>query len=818
MKPAAIALGVVMLLSAPALAQVVLGPETSVPPDPRQHYARLLGFRPGDGQVVDLNPPRMSWHYAPTIDPEARSYPGERTFTLQICSSRDFADPEVVVERTPCNFCNALPPLEGARTWYWRVCYDPGTDAEQWSQVRAFHVAEDARAWNRSGLADPASLLGEHPRMLIGGMTREELRALGETNERSAELAEHIIAWADRIVEEGWFEDFWEDDAGDHNYMQRCREMVAVAFAYLLTGDEKYAGFQRNFVTVASWLKGGKSSPEGIVGPKWPTHITEYLGLIYDWFYDELTEAERATIRDSLQWRIEHTVWSFAWKRNEGETVHAGSIGLRCSSHPYENLMVSIPGMLAIADESEIAREALEVSLNYLAGVTNGFGEDEAWNEGPGYGNGKMKWLTDALCYAHTALPELGLDANPAPADYCDFFARVTPVGAEHCSFGNRGRNELDWCGSRVTNFRRIAMLSGSARAMQNWLDTRRRLMEVRNGRVPHPYSPWIDYCLPAHAQEPEPRPEADPVKLFPLEGWVTVSSAPPSDYDAQRDAVSMTFHCRPRGGYSHSFRSENAFDIHAYGSTITCGGGTTSNQAWFANHTMSHNTVLVGGGEQLGSKQYSAPLLGRVVRFARGDGYVYWAGDATNAYAPEQGLGRFVRHVLFVDDAYFVIIDDLALREDAEPTTFQWLYHILPSVELEIDQAPPRVDYRMGETQVRVQHVAWGPELTLTNYPGAEGMINPITGEDVTRSDKWAQGRPADELPQPADAHHLWVTHDEPVRQMRFVAAIVPWTDADEPPTIEAAGGSAIRVSFRGDARTIAFGEMERADFVVLP
>jgi len=530
--------------------------------------------------------------------------------------------------------------------------------------------------------------------------------------------------------------------------MQMCREMVGVAFAYLLTGEEKYAGFKERFLTVASWPKGGYASPEGAgAEAKWETHLTEYLGLFYDWFHDDLSEAERAVVRNSLEWRIEHTMWSYAWKRGEGETVRRGSIALTCSSHPYENTMVSLPGMIAICDESEIAREALEVSLNYLIGITSGFGEDEGWNEGPGYGNGKMKWLTDATWYAQTAIPELELGKNEAYDAYCDFFARITPVGAQHCSFGNRGKNETDWCSSRITNFRRMAMLTGNGVTMQNWLATRQRLMDLREGTMPQPFSPWVDYVLPAYAQEPEPQAEAETAKLFPLAGWVTVSSAPPSDYDAQKSAVSMTFHCRPRGGYSHSFRSENAFDIHAYGSTISFGGGTTSNQEFFANHTMS--------------------------------------------------------------------FDELEMSEETEPASFQWLYHIYPAVELEVSEEPLTVEYQIERTRVMLAHVAHGDDLSFAAYRGAEGMVNPVTGEDVTRADKWAKGRKL-KLPEPLDARHLWVSHRTPRRAMSFLAVIVPYREGEEAPTITPLGDDAVRVSLRGKESTVSFGELAEADIVV--
>jgi hypothetical protein len=350
---------------------------------------------------------------------------------------------------------------------------------------------------------------------------------------------------------------------------------------------------------------------------------------------------------------------------------------------------------------------------------------------------------------------------------------------------------------------------------MQNWLDTRRRLTELREGTVPQPYSPWVDYVLPAYAQEPEPRVESESVKLFPLAGWVTVSSAPPSDYDAQRDAVSMTFHCRPRGGYSHSFRSENAFDVHAYGSTIACGGGNTSNGESFANHTMSHNTVLVNGQEQLAAKRGAGASFGRISRFARGEGYVYWAGDATAAYAEELGLSRFVRHVVFVEDSYFVIFDELEMAQEAEPASFQWLYHIYPAVELQVSQRPLTVDYQIGRARVRLQHLAHADDLTVATYRGGEGQVNPVTGEDLLGNPNWEE-RTGRKLPTPLDAHHLWISHRTPRKRMNFLAVIVPYPDDEEAPQIAAVDDTAARVSFRGKQTTVSFGEREEADVVV--
>jgi len=495
--------------------------------------------------------------------------------------------------------------------------------------------------------------------------------------------------------------------------------------------------------------------------------------------------------------------------------IRTSSIAVLCGSHPYENLMVTTAGALAICDESEVARRALELIIHYIIGITNGFGEDECWNEGAGYGNGKMKWLMDATWYLQTALPALNLGKNEAYSAYCDFFARLTPIGAQHTSFGNRGINERDWCTSRITNFRRVAILRHDAVAMQNWLDTRRRLSDLGVENT-IPYSPWVDYVLPYYGKEPKPRVERRTAKLFPLEGWVTVSSAPPSDYDAQKNAVSMTFHCRPRGGYSHSFRSENAFDIHAYGETIAVGGGTTSNQSYFADSTMSHNTILVNGKGQLGSKGGGTPICGRIIAYREGKDFVYWAGDATPAYGAESGLARFIRHVVFVKNQYFVIFDDLRTNPDS-PATFQWLYHITPFVPLEFDRDTFAIRYTVGKTRVILRHMANTDQLTFRDLRGAKGMVNPITGEDLTRMDKLLRAENGEiKVPPPLDAHHIWISTTKPEKRMQFLSVIVPYRDGESEPKISPAGKLAVKVRFRRAENMISFSNARRADIVV--
>jgi len=807
---------------------VIIGRESRVTPDERQRYSRFVRFRPANGQTVTLNPPRFSWPFDPKI--AVAKYHADTRFTLQISKTKSFAEPDVEIRDTDCNFYNFLPVLKGAKIWYWRVGYRVGSKRKvQWSDVRSFTLADDAVEWNRSDFGRRIDALSGHPRILFNRKTRRDVLAMRKKNPYSAELAEHIIQSADAFMKNKsrGFRAIPQDDSRKLKVQYRTLAdgLTRMAFAYLLTGDEKYMACKDKFVLMASWPKGGLSSPEGIREDtnKWETHLTEYLGVFYDWFYDVLTPEERKIIRNSLAWRIDHTLNSFAWKRRGGEEIKRGSIAVSASSHAYQNTMPMIIGSLAVCDELPVARKALAIGLHYIIGITSGMGEDECWKEGPGYGNGKMKWLMDASSYLETTIPSLNLGKNEMYSAYADFFARLTPVGVQHSSFGNRGINELDWGRSRAKNLYRVALFRNDGVALQNSLDSVRRLEEHINAKI-YPEIPWIDFALPFYFSEPQPRVETVYSKLFPVEGWVTVSTAPPSDYDAQKNAVSMSFRCSPRGGYGHSFRCENAFDLHAYGITMTVGGGNTANQNQFANATMSHNTVLINGLGQLAAKDRTPAFCGRIIAWKKGDRFIYWAGDATAAYGPKTGLAKFVRHVLFVDGEYFVIYDQLSSDRNTGPARFQWLYHILPYTELDFNPKKFSWRYAIKDTEMVVKHLAHTDDLTFLNLRGREGQFNPVTGEDLRQRNLnkyYPSGKikKVNGIPPPADANHIWVSHKTPREKMDFLTVLVPFRKGEKPPVIEGGKGLSARITFRGKTKTICFdpaADNKSADIIV--
>lgn len=796
--------------------KVIIDKRCNIPDDEREYYSRYVNFRPGDGQIVHLNPPRFSWGYLPDVVPESTRVPNNQRFRLQISKTDDFSDIEIEVKDTPYNFYNTLPPFSGAEKWYWRVGYNVGTEDEKWSDVRSFVIHPNAKTWDRSKLAKPDLASIGHPRILFNSKNLEEIRALKDKNSECNRIAERIKNRADKIIHSDWWLNFPDSDRIPpdkigRNYHSMARDMIMVAFAYILYQDEKYLGCKERFLKLASWDKGGYSSPEGALpedanrymgGPEDATQINEFLALFFDWFYNELSSSERETVIKSLEWRINHIVNSFSWKRDNGNRIHPNSIALISSSHQYEAFMDTLPACLALYEHSQIAKDAFDLGVNYLIGVTNGFGFEEGWNEGAGYGNSKMKWLLNATIYFDTAFGDVEFGKNPFYRAIGDFFIHITPAGLQHTSFGNGGLSKGRIHGNRIANFRKLAYLTGDGRFLKN-RDQSRKMFTISYHR------PWIEYILPHYYQKPQAYEEDTRTKLFKVAGWVTAVSKLPSSYEDYDEAVGMIFHCRPRGGYSHSFFNENAFDIHAYGEVITHGGGTTDNSDRYADETMSHNSILVDGKGQYqygyyplskyGGYYHRAPhkRAGYIVAFDKGENYVYWVGDATNAYyesAPY--LKRFRRHVLFVRDKYFIIFDELRTDLAHQPGRFYWLYHIYPDVSIEFDKEKLEFQYQIGKTRVKVKHIANSDDLLYEDRQGLDGLINPVTGEDYR---KYGQD---DRL----FTHNIWINNSTPTNEFEFLAVIFPYKETETEPVITKLDDLTVKVEYGGFKDVISF------------
>ncbi|HCA46565.1 MAG TPA: hypothetical protein DEP45_04135, partial [Armatimonadetes bacterium] len=312
-----------------------IGAESVVPVNPRSEWSRYVNWRPANGEVVDLNPPRVSWPYNARFPEEIGD--AAHLFTLQIADNERFEAPVVDVT-CEFNFLNTLPALNPKATWYWRVGYDVGTEQELWSDTRSFTIAADATVWDRAALAEPDLAAMGHPRVLLRGDRMNELRALADTDAGSAEMLATMRSRADAVLGTGWWSDFPENDRSEEPtqaFYTIASDLATVAFVWKITGDARYAGVVERAVTWASYPPGGRASPEGLGGDgaEDATQGNEFLALLFDWLYEDLTEEQRAVMIASLEWRVDHVMNNFSWSRGASQTAGSGAL-LRLTWRP----------------------------------------------------------------------------------------------------------------------------------------------------------------------------------------------------------------------------------------------------------------------------------------------------------------------------------------------------------------------------------------------------------------------------------------------------------------------------------------------------
>ncbi|MFO8080870.1 MAG: DUF4962 domain-containing protein, partial [Armatimonadota bacterium] len=317
--------------------------------DTRWDYPHYLNARPGDGQIVDTNPPRMSWPYVQgtTVD----GHPEQRLFTLQIAADDSFADAVVEVIDTPYNFYNALPVLDEGE-WYWRVGYRLADEEDvRWSDTRSFVITPQAVEWDRTIITRAHEVLAQksHPRMGPADGDWAAFRAALEADPRGAEYVGSVLRLADADRPD-WWDDFPQTDVKEdtglagRDWITITRYLAQAAMAWRLTGDERLLPAKEHMLTLASFPKGGQTSPEYHAQVrKWPTQINQHLAVCYDLWYPDLTDQERAAVREAIEWRLEATyLEAKSWARADG-TVDWRGVAVFAASHPYENFVWSLP-------------------------------------------------------------------------------------------------------------------------------------------------------------------------------------------------------------------------------------------------------------------------------------------------------------------------------------------------------------------------------------------------------------------------------------------------------------------------------------------
>ena len=374
-----------------------------------------------------------------------------------------------------------------------------------------------------------------HPRYVPKDGDWGAFRKQIESDPDMREQLRRIRVWAGKTREK----DYWKNPPTDDRFPKSVRSRTKLLTFHNMTRFALYEAFlnrigerdtfdevKRVFLHVARIPKGGWASPEGHGSTiKHTTIITTDLAIFYDWFYDRLTPTERQTLLDSIEWRIHAQMYENPlWLKKK--YVHPYGMGVRVTSHPFQDIMWVIPGAMLTAGEAPSAADTVRIGLNFLTGVTGGSGPDEGWNEGPGYGAEKGGTMIKTSLVAEMMLPELNLAKNPFYSRLAEWYRHLIPVGIQRLGFGDLPAGDLLRYKGKFpgggANAWLLAHLTGApvtARRAQVASD------KSLNYVFPHVFLPLF---IQNRYHYPEPGGKEKTWALFPEAGWVMESTRPP--------------------------------------------------------------------------------------------------------------------------------------------------------------------------------------------------------------------------------------------------------------------------------------------------
>jgi len=665
----------------------------------RAPRADEIGYLPRDGSLVGINPPALAWL------PE----PGADAYTVQFARDAGFTRDVLTIPKTPYVLYTHTATLP-AGTWWWRyACLDSQGDRSGWSQARKFTIAEDAQPFPRpSGELVRHRLPGQHPRLMMRPEEVEQFRKarLGAQKERWDALMKAADQYLDApLIPEPppWTGGQWNAKEWSRNYRQAIRASETaetLAFCYLLSGDRRYGESARKWLLhIASWNPAGSTSMD--VNDEAGMPILHITSRAYDWAFEALSEADRATMRQMIRARGEE---AYHWLHDQPHEQKA--------YNSHAGRMWHFLGEAAIAYywEAPEAKRWLDYALTIYWGWYPVYGdEDGGWAQGYSYWASyvnRSTWWFDAL---HAAL---GIDGTQKPfyRNVGHFPIYVAPPGGALVGFGDFAEHRPNPApAATVAYFARMRQVPEWQWYAEAW------------GQGAGAAGP-VGFLRDARPNPP--KPQARPPENWPLArcfrgaGWVSLHT---NLIDGSNN-VQVMMRAAPLGNISHSHADQNAIVLGAYGSPLLVNTGV---RPWYGSPfckqwywtTKAHNALEIDGKGQ----PKTGEAAGKFVVFQPGKQYDYVVGDATPGYG--ENVERYRRHLLFLRPDVLVVVDEVKARK---PVSLKfWLHGRAPFT---VDDSAGRVALTFGKASLAGFLLApGGLETAQTDkYPIPPEMGNP--------------------------------------------------------------------------------------------
>lgn len=504
------------------------------------------------------------------------------------------------------------------------------------------------------------SLAGIHPRLMFNGGWMEARRLLLHTElagrwSRFKEQADYLAeAEPPGYDPDADIHELWQRDVGDN--------IASLAFAFAISGEESYVrGAEKWALACCGYPSWGRFEPDLAMGQQ-----LFGLAVFYDWCYAAMNPQIREAVRQAL---IRHA-------RQMYEGAKGGSYWADWSLQNH--MWIGVCGLgaagAALYDQVPEAMEWIDLSIRKYQQVMSSLGDDGASHEGVMYWGYGVSWMMRFMDVARTCL---GLELYETPwFKHTAGYRLYLGLPVEYCTasecimdFADSSRSDTDGI---VYIMEKLAAEYKLGYAQ--WLA--KEMFERKIGNSKNFWLSLLWYDPQVEASHPGNLPA---LKHFEDMGIVSARS----DWSGQESM--LAFKCGPFLGHKavdmnrsepfcdwgggHVHQDANHFILYGAGEFLLRDDG------YVCKTTETHNTLLVNEKGQTGGDQmwfHGDDLLKRnakpsIQKVASTPEYDYMAGDGTEAYAPELGLLRYERHLLFVKPNILLVVDDIEAAAGCE-------------------------------------------------------------------------------------------------------------------------------------------------------
>ncbi len=684
------------------------------------------------------------------------------------------------------------------------VVMEPGTytysvfsSGVEFVSRQRFAIAPDAVQTPLRERKNRYQAIGGHPRIWLQEKDVERLKQ--EKDDRLHQewnlfITHGVTEWLTRPVHKQ--PNFYKDNkrvisVWRKMYMDCQEALYAVqhcAVAYRVTGEEQYLEVAKKWLlAIAEWNTQGATARS--YNDEAAFRITTALAWGYDWLYETLLPEERAQVKAALLVRGRE-LFRYVTQDIKIHIKLLDSHGVRSLS------MTLIPAALALFGEEPEAEEWLNYTIEYFYTLfTPWGGEDGGWAEGCTYWQTGVTFFAQALCLIKKAT---GLDIFKRPffQNTGDFPLYACGQDTRFMGFGDMSDlGEFPGLKAGYT-MRILSAVSHSPNAgFYAWYFAQAKARRINTDKLFYNYGWWNFYFddlffkmlfeeIPAKTP-----PNGVMMKHFRDIGWVCLHR----NLADEKEHIAFLFKSSPYGAVSHSHGDQNAFVLHAFGQPLAIQSGYyvgfwSDMHIQWRRQTKSKNAVLIDGIGQFaemqknnvaealngsGKSQYHDLIgsNGKIEACEQLERYCYIRGDALNAYQkanPQVKCAK--RHVLFVAESVFVIIDEISTAQKAN---VDWLLHGLAKFQL-LDN-----ECHLQQEDVNLKVLFGGEQMKLSQTCIFDGVPEEETAEMPMQ---W----------------HLKATTAQPAEVHTIVSLLYPYKTSQELP-LQFVGESGMRFSFDG-------------------